>query len=83
MAIAIYILKMYLFRKQLNKPAAYIKKLKRVVLFIVFLYSTYWFQSSKASECQNQDLIFYRKLLDFPDVEISNQVIKKFELHTW
>ena len=74
---------MYLFRKQLNKSADFNKKLKRVVLFIVYLYAPYWFQSTKAAECQVQDLNFYKKLLDFPDKEIRDEVVKKFKGHTW
>lgn len=86
MAKAIYALKMWLFRVQLQGvTAGQVKGLRKVSLFVALLYGKEWTLSPKAASAPRRDLGFIQQLLQYEriDEKISKAATKKFATHLW
>lgn len=85
MAKAIYTLKMYLFRGQLDFVSEVEEKLRDVCIFIVKLYLKAWFTAPLAHKAPNCDLEFAKKVIEYEkiDSDISDAVLDKIKNHLW
>ena len=85
MAKAIYGLKVFMFRSQLNLTAKETKALRLFNLFVTLVYTEAWFRSSQVLEAPLNDLNFFKKIRSFGDIhrETSRVAAKAMERHTW
>lgn len=83
MARAIYILKMFLLRKELKLPLETEKRLQEICLFIVKFYLKAWIQCTHAAKAPHQDFQFLKKINDYEDRGIAKAVVNKLSLHLW
>lgn len=86
MAKAIYALKMWLFRAQLQGvTAGQVKGLQKVCLFVALLYGKEWTLSPKAASAPRRDLGFIKQLLEYEKIDdkVSKAAMKKFVTHLW
>lgn len=85
MSKAIYVLKMFLFRKQLKLKSKVEKSLSEICIFIVLIYVRAWFTCPLAPAAPNHDLQFIKKLQDYKliDSNLSQVSLKKFKNHLW
>lgn len=85
MSKAIYSLKMYLFREQLDFTSEEEEKLKDVCVFIVKLYLKAWFTVPFAHKAPKLDLDFAKQVIKFKEIDsvISKAVMEKIKNHLW
>lgn len=85
MAKAIYSLKMFMFREQIELSEQEKVGLADICVFLIRFYLVYWFRCVKAIEAPLQDLTFLRNmyLTRNKDINLSNEVIRKFINHLW
>lgn len=85
MAKAIYSLKMFMFREQIELNAEDKAGLADICVFLIRYYLVYWFRSVRAIEAPLQDLTFLRNvyLTRHKDIDLSNEVVRKFINHLW
>ncbi|KAL7301804.1 hypothetical protein TKK_0005792 [Trichogramma kaykai] len=85
MAQALYTLKMFLFRKQLELTAERNTNLEKMSVFIVFIYLPYWFKTRLPLEADVSDIKFLKDLDDFKkiDDQLATKIINKFCNHLW
>ena len=85
MAKAIYVVKMYLLRKQLPLSINLKNNLRRMATFIVFVYIKYWFKTPLPIEAPETDIQFLKNLSEFKDFDpnLAEAVISKFTNHLW
>lgn len=85
MSKAIYTLKIYLFREQIQLTANEKKALSEICLFIVIIYVRAWFTAPHAPQAPNHDLQFLKKLYGYRliDPKVSEVTLKKMRNHLW
>lgn len=83
MSKAIYSLKIYMFRKQFKLSVREENAFRDICIFVVKLYVEVWFKCPVAIESPFNDLIFLKKLIEYPDTIISKAAVHKFCGHLW
>lgn len=85
MSKAIYCLKMFLFRKQLELETDVQKNLRKTCIFIVEFYIKYWFTAPSATKAANIDLSLMKGLFDYEkqDKGVSKIARSKLLKHLW
>lgn len=85
MAKAIYALKMFMFREQIEPTEQQRIGLADVCVFIIRFYLVYWFRCIRAIEAPLQDLTFLRNvyMTRAKDEELSDEIVRKFINHLW
>ena len=92
MAKLIYCLKICLFEAQIQelpsgtittKPQA--NNLTEFVNFVTLIYSTWWMQCSSSIDAPWNDLLMYKKLLKYQQINptIARSALKAFNRHLW
>lgn len=82
---AIYSLKMYLFRNELNLDVETEEKLQRFCLFIAIIYTKFWNQCSVAVDAPYNDLKFLKEMDIFKefDREVALTGLVALKRHLW
>lgn len=85
MTKAIYALKIYLFQHQFQLSHMEKNSLRRICIFLAWVYVRAWFLSSSAIKAPYHDFLFLKQLLKYEDIdpEISKVTAKKFSSHLW
>lgn len=85
MAKAIYTIKMYLFRNQIDLRPKQIDSLREICIFLVRLYTPVWFNCVNAISAPRVDLQFVQEAINYETVDkkISERVISKMSNHLW
>ena len=85
MAVLIYGIKIFLFRKALKKGKKEQKKLERFVIFGCLFYIKHWVMTRFASEAPHMDLKLYKDMIAYKefDNEVADAVLDKLTRHTW
>lgn len=85
MAKAIYSLKMYIFRNQMNYSEDENIGFSDMCLFVVFIYARYWILCTNVSDASLNDLNLYKDLHRFKsiDKEIADSALNKLTNHLW
>lgn len=85
MAKALYCLKMYMFRDQIHLSEAQKIGLADVCVFLIRIYTVYWFRCVHAIESPRLDLEFIKNVRATRDLdpELSDELIRKFANHLW
>lgn len=83
MAKAIYMLKMFLLREQLELDAIMLSNIRNICIFIVRVYIKVWFGCPKGAEAPNQDLNFLKDAMLYPESNLSSALVSKFFNHLW
>lgn len=83
MAKIIYSFKLYLLRKQLSIANEFVETLEEFSLFCGLLYVKQWFTSPLLADAAFNDLMFYKNLTDYSDVnrQIARSALNKFNRH--
>lgn len=80
MAKVIYSFKIWMFRGQFRLTASEEKGLKQICIFAVRLYIRAWFTAPSAPR---HDLQLLKHIHSYPNVQISQIALKKFQRHLW
>lgn len=85
MAKAIYGIKMYLFRDQLNLDEVFEEDLLQFVLFVSIVYCKHWNRCMNAFDAPVNDLIFIAELKEYSKYNdsIADSVLRSFLNHLW
>ena len=83
MAKAIYSLKIYLFRDQIQLTSCEQKGLLSICQFVALIYAKYWHKAPLAAEAPRNDRAFLIALTEFPDRSIRDVALKAFKRHLW
>lgn len=85
MAKAIYSLKMFMFREQIELTAKEKSGLADICVFIIRFYLVYWFRCVRAIEAPFRDLTLLRdiRLTRKTDSDLSDEIVRKFINHLW
>ncbi len=85
MAKAIYSLKMFMFREQINLSEKEKIGLADICVFLIRFYLVHWFKGPKAIEAPLQDLQFLQNVHATRqiDPQLSEELIRKFVNHLW
>lgn len=85
MAKAIYTLKIFLFREQLELSKEVLIALRDICLFLLLLYAPSWFSCTDSIEAPRNDLSFIQKAIQYAeiDIDVTNCVLKKMSNHLW
>lgn len=85
MSKAIYSLKIFMFRDQLDIPKREFGGIRDVCIFLVLLYVKAWFRSSLSVEAPNNDFQFILSSMAYGTVDpvISDIILKKMSNHLW
>ncbi len=81
----IYVLKMYLFRKQLDLSVAIKRKLQQLSLFFTLIYTKTWLTAPIVADAPVNDLKLYEDLISFKAIhsKIAKAALDKFTGHLW
>ena len=79
----LYVIKMWLFRKQLNLTKAEQIGIRDVAAFAVVLYLKAWMTASVALQAPLKDFLLMKSLQNYPVQKISTATSKKLGLHLW
>ncbi|KAG0715703.1 hypothetical protein GWK47_011344 [Chionoecetes opilio] len=83
MANAIYALKIFMFRHQLDLTAREEGGLRRLRLFISLAYVKQWNEAMVSNRAPLHDLEFLRLLETYPDKEVSHTASTALKRHLW
>ena len=85
MAKGIYCLKIFGFRRQLVLSKHELSSLRRICLFVVTIYATFWFAAPLSTAAPANDLLMLQLIERFiyVDKKIANVAEKKMRLHLW
>lgn len=85
MAKAIYSLKIYLFRDQIEFAAGVLEGLREVCVFIIRLYTKAWFQCTSSIGAPLHDLTFIQDSIQYASIDktSSEVVLKKISNQLW
>lgn len=85
MAKGIYVLEMFIFRKQFGFLPGELEATRNVSIFIITLYLEAWFNCTNGISAPNQDLKFLKDAIAYSSVneKISKVVAKRFSKHLW
>lgn len=85
MAKAIYGIKMYLFRRELDLEEEFENDLLQFVLFVSIIYCKHWNRCTKAFDAPANDLALIAELQDYSEYneDIANSVLNTFRNHLW
>ncbi|KAK3925203.1 30S ribosomal protein S7 [Frankliniella fusca] len=85
MAVAIYTLKLVMFRTQLRLPRQAVDALVQVATFVVMVYVEAWFTAPKSVDAPRNDLRTLKKLVDYKKVSkrVATCAIGRFSQHLW
>ena len=84
MAKAIYALKIFLFRNQMQLPQSALKAVTDLSLFVSLLYCFYWNEAPIASHAPKNDLNFIKELqMGLPDPALTSVALNAFKRHLW
>lgn len=85
MAKGIYVLEMFLFRKQFLLKPEEKKAVRNVSIFIIVMYIEAWFKCTDGISAPNQDLHFLKSSIAYSGINerISAIVSKRFSKHLW
>ena len=85
MAIAIYALKVWLFRDQAKIAYDVVQNLLQICTFIAKIYINAWFSAPDPASAPRNDLNLLKELLENENVNatVSKAALKKFTAHLW
>lgn len=85
MAKGIYVMKTYLFRKELELDENFEKNLLELALFVSIVYCKYWNRCTNATNAPVNDLALISELEQFSNYnkEIAKSVFSAFQNHFW
>ncbi|KAG0717978.1 hypothetical protein GWK47_007884 [Chionoecetes opilio] len=83
MTKAIYAVKIFMFRHQLDLPAREGGGLRRLCLFISLAYVKQWNEAMVSNRAPLNDLEFLRLLEAYPDKEVSHTASTALKRHLW
>ena len=85
MSKVLYAIKMYLCRDEFPLTKEERDGLYKVCIFVVFIYTEYWFGVPLAAAAPNLDLQLIKSVCEFEIVnkDISQKVLSKFMNHLW
>lgn len=85
MSRAIYALKLYLFRNQIDLNPEFIDALERFCMFVSLIYIKFWNQSTNVTDAPVNDIEFLKEIEQYSqiDLEISNVALTTFQRHLW
>lgn len=85
MSKAIYCLKIFMFRHQLNLGTSNLDGLRQITIFLIKHYLKAWFRCPIGSEAPFQDFNFIKSMLLDKDINqsLAYQIIKTFSRHLW
>lgn len=85
MSKAIYVLKIFLFRKQFQLSASEISGLRDICIFLIKIYIKAWFGCTNAIDAPFQDLLFVQNSIAYKstDPEVATAIQKKISNHLW
>lgn len=85
MAKAIYVLKIFIFREQVQLTQFEEKALREICLFIVILYAPAWYKCVDSVHSPFHDLTFIKRSIKYAqiDKDISSIILKKMSNHLW
>lgn len=81
----IYVVKIYLYRSQLNLSHAVCDAIKRFLLFAVKIYLRYWLKTGSATKAPNSDLNMLKDLSNLSEVmpQTAKATLAKLVNHLW
>ncbi|KAK3918138.1 Glyceraldehyde-3-phosphate dehydrogenase, cytosolic [Frankliniella fusca] len=85
MAVAIYALKIVLFRKQLNLPKSKVDGFVQVASFVMVVYIEAWFTATQSVRAPFNDLRTLKKLFEYKKVHkrVAEATLTRFSQHLW
>lgn len=81
----LYIIKMFIFSRQMGYEGDLTEKLRRMVQFIILLYARAWLQAPLAGDAPANDLRLYRELVSYKRVDKSaaEAALRVLRRHVW
>lgn len=85
MAKILYILKIFLYRKQLNVEKKEVQKLERFLVFVVTIYIEHWFKCQSPSRAPRNDLNLLKSLINYKKTDkiVAEAALLSFSRHLW
>ena len=83
MAKGIYLLKIFIFREQFQLTSFEEKSIRRITIFIIFIYLKFWFQAPNPTDAPLNDLIMLKILENYEEIDsvLSKIAQTKFKNH--
>lgn len=83
MGKGLYVLKIFLFRKQFRLTAKEARAVKSLSLFVALIYVRFWNEAPRGVQAPRNDLSFLQALQEYPNKPVAAAAITAFTRHMW